>query len=206
MHTSLTDKEFSIRPYHPTDLPALYHICLKTGHNGEDASSLFSDPELLGHYYAGPYAVAEPHLAIVLTRHYRPVGYALGARDSAAFGRWCEDSWFPPLRERYPLPVTPSQSDAERSVIEAIHRGRAQKNLWPAFPAHLHIDILPEGQGQGFGRRLMERLWERLIDLAVPGVHLGVGIDNTRAIAFYRHIGFEEIEAHPWGYILGKEF
>lgn len=196
---------FSIRPYHPSDLPSLYRICLLTGDAGADASHLYGDPELLGHYYVGPYAIAEPDLAFVLTLDGRPIGYIVGTRDTAAFGRWCETEWFPPLRERYPLPSASFQNEAEQWMIRSIHRGHETVNHWPAYPAHLHVDILPEGQGQGMGGRLMVHLWEQLKHLAVPGVHLGVGNGNARAIRFYEHLGFEKLEIDDWGYIFGKK-
>src|SRR5262249_24287047 len=102
--------EFTIRPYHPSDLTALYHICLLTGDNGQDASGLYRDPDLLGRYYVAPYAVLEPELCFVLTRGGTPCGYILGTRDSAAFREHCEREWFPILRERYPLPEADDHS------------------------------------------------------------------------------------------------
>src|SRR6516225_9035589 len=49
-----------IRPYRPGDLDALYEICLLTGDGGQDATSLFADPMLLGHFFAAPYGLF-PH-------------------------------------------------------------------------------------------------------------------------------------------------
>ena len=95
---------FSIRPYHASDLCALYRICLLTGDGGSDAAPLYRDGELLGHYYVAPYAVFEPEVCFTLTQDGVPCGYMLGARDSATFSARCEQDWFPTLRERYPLP------------------------------------------------------------------------------------------------------
>jgi ribosomal protein S18 acetylase RimI-like enzyme len=65
-----------------------------------------------------------------------------------------------------------------------------------AYPAHLHIDILPEGQGQGWGRKLIETLTGRMRELGVSAVHLGVAPTNHRAIAFYEAVGFHRV---PFG-------
>jgi hypothetical protein len=54
-----------IRPYQPDDLDDLYRVCLQTADNGRDGTSLFRDPKLPGHVYAGPYAIFEPSLAFV---------------------------------------------------------------------------------------------------------------------------------------------
>jgi len=40
-----------IRLYRPSDLGALYRISLLTGDDGQDATSLYNDPRLLGHFF-----------------------------------------------------------------------------------------------------------------------------------------------------------
>ncbi len=186
--------KFYIRPYHSSDLVALYHICLHTGNSGEDGSHLYQDPNLLGHYYAAPYAVLEPDLSFILTHDGKPCGYVLGVRDTASFGKRCETDWFPPLREQYPRPDAEDQS-RDASMIRAIHAGHSTENDPIDYPAHLHIDILPEGQGQGWGRKMIETLLDQLRCFDVPAVHLGVGNRNTRAIGFYEHVGFHKVKA-----------
>ncbi len=185
---------FAIRPYHPSDLYMLYRICLLTANSGEDASALLSEPELPGHLFAASYAHFEPDLTFVLTRDDSPVGYCLGARDSAAFEARCEREWYPVLRKRYPLrPETDSSMDA-RYIGWIHHRGEPDP-YWLEYPAHLHIDILPEGQGQGWGRKLIETLTGRMREIGVSAVHLGVSPVNHRAIAFYEAVGFHRVPA-----------
>ena len=189
---------FTIRPYHPSDLYSLYEICLKTGDSGADATDLYQDPQLLGHMYAAPYAIFEPELCFVLTYAGVPVGYVLGTRESASFAERCEREWFPALRSRYPLPPA-EDSSRDAGVIRAIHRMHTLHSEFAAYPAHLHIDLLPVGQGQGWGRRMMQTFLDRLTALGVPGVHLGVGIQNERAILFYERMGFQRVlEASTW--------
>ncbi len=182
-----------IRPYHPTDLASLYRICLQTGDNGNDASGLYADPFLLGHLWAGPYAVLEPELCFVLTNDHEPIGYILGTADTALFGTRCEAEWFPPLRQRYSMPA-PGDNSREAASIRQIHQGHERSNQWPEFPAHLHIDILPQGQKQGWGRKLMEHFCHHLAEQGVGGVFLGVSPDNGNAVDFYRHLDFEPVE------------
>ncbi len=194
----------AIRPYHPSDLTSIYRVCLGTGDAGKDASHLYADPDLIGHYFAAPYAVLEPDLSFVLTLHDAPCGYVLGVRDTASFGLRCESEWFPPLRARFPLPpATDITRDAQ--MIRAIHRGHELINHFPDYPAHLHIDILPPGQGQGWGRQMIETLLNKMRTFDIPGVFLGVGGRNTRAIGFYEHMGFHRIKEESWGLILGMK-
>src|SRR5213593_2206577 len=113
---------FAIRPYHPSDLYALYRICLQTGANGTDARHLCRDEELLGHCFVAPYAVLEPDLCFVLLDDGTPCGYIVGTRDSHAFHVRCEQDWFPVLRTRYALPrATDHSFDAD--LTRRIHMG-----------------------------------------------------------------------------------
>ena len=193
-----------LRPYRPTDLLALYDVCLRTGDSGVDASTLYRDPLLLGHVYAAPYATFHPELSFVLDDGQRAVGYVLGVPDSRAYAARCEDEWSPLLRGLYPRP---DESDSSRDgrLLRLVHRGyRAPESGWlEAYPAHLHIDLLPEAQGNGNGRRLIGALLEALRAQGVPGVHLGVGTRNVRAQGFYQRLGFRLLESGEGALIYG---
>jgi hypothetical protein len=111
-----------IRPFHPSDLSSLYRICLQTGDSGKDATQTYKDPDLLGQFYAAPYAVLEPELCFVLTCSGRPCGYIIGTKDSQKFYERCEQDWFPVLRERYLMPADEDTS-ADAHIIRLIHQG-----------------------------------------------------------------------------------
>lgn len=197
---------FEIRPFHLSDLPHLYRICLKTADDGDDATHLHHDPDLLGHMFAAPYALFEPDLCFVLTADEMPVGYCLGTRDSAEFHKITESDWFPELRKRYPLD-SPSDhlTENDQRVINWIHEGIAPEDNLVDYPAHLHIDILPIGQKQGYGRKLMQSLIDALRAKDVKGVHLGVSVTNLNAVAFYRHFGFKAVDQYPNAGIYGLQ-
>jgi ribosomal protein S18 acetylase RimI-like enzyme len=195
--------DYTIRPYHQSDLPAVYRICVKTADCGEDASAGHEDPEILGHFFAGPYAALEPDLCFILVRDGQPCGYILGTRDSDAFFRRCEAEWFPVLRERYPMPPSGDKSPGAE-MKRSIHLGILPSPEAEGFPAHLHIDLLPHAVGQGNGRKMMERFLGRLGELGVSGVHLGVARKNERAIAFYGRMGFHTVIEHDWGLLMGR--
>ncbi|MBN1540527.1 GNAT family N-acetyltransferase [candidate division KSB1 bacterium] len=195
---------FDIRSFHPSDLVDLYRICLLTGDSGKDASELYTHPELLGQIYAAPYAVCEPDLCFVLTADGKPSGYILGTRDTERFNQRCQVDWFPVLQQRYAKPAADDASPDAR-LIAMIHSGFKRDPDLADYPAHLHIDLLPEAQGQGMGRRLMQTFFSRLADLGVPAVHLGVGKKNESAIAFYNHIGFVRLKEEPHALLFGFE-
>ena len=199
-----------IRSAHGSDLPYFYDICLKTGNCGKNAEGLFSDPYLIGQYYAAPYLFHDPALCFIAESCGRPAGYIIGAADTTAFDSWFESEWLPILRRRYP-PERPAVSAIEGALIAAVNRRVEPPNhieapWYPRHPAHLHIDLLPELQGQGCGRALVERFFEAMRQLSVPGIHLGVDGRNAKAIAFYRKIGFVLLREESWGLTMGLEF
>jgi GNAT superfamily N-acetyltransferase len=74
------------------------------------------------------------------------------------------------------------------------------------YPAHLHIDLLPQVQGQGLGRQLMRTYLGALRDRGVPRVHLAMGAGNAPARAFYDRLGFTELARPvPGLVVLGRD-
>lgn len=193
----------AIRAYQPADRDTLYDICLRTGASGEDASGIYSDHTLLGEIYVGPYLLLEPELVFVVTDDAGVAGYVLGAADTAAFEAGCEHVWWPPLRRRYPLDAVESSSRDGR-LVRLIHEPRRTPlHVVETYPAHLHIDLMPRVQGLGYGRRLLETLFDALRERGVRGVHLGVGAANERAIGFYQRMGFQTLSRSEYGRVMG---
>jgi ribosomal protein S18 acetylase RimI-like enzyme len=184
-----------IRPYQATDLDALYEICLRTGAAGADATAMVEDPLLFGHLYAAPYGVLEPEHAFVLDDgNGRAIGYVLGALDTAAFEAQCESAWWPPLRARHP--VNDGGTALDDLLVHLIHhRSATDAAILATYPSHLHIDLLPETQGAGWGRRLLDTLYDSVRADGSVGVHWGVSTRNERALGFYRHLGAAELAA-----------
>lgn len=173
------------------DLPGVYRVCLLTGNAGGDASATSTDPDLLGHVWAGPYLLFPEAVALVVHDDEGVAGYCLGVPDTAAFERWVEQVWQPPLRERHPRG---SGRGSDAGLVERLHAPtHTDEELLAAHPAHLHVDLLPRLQGRGAGRRLVEAMTARLCAAGAPGIHVGVDTANTRAVAFYERLGFTEI-------------
>jgi len=196
-----------IRNYREPDLPYLYEICLKTGDNGKDASPLYNDPYVLGQFYAAPYAFFEKDCVLILEGAYqglrRPLGYILGTSDTAAYTDWFNREWRPAAEVLY------RGTEGSKSTTEEGTRRLFAEPLpcptWAAqYPGHIHIDLLPEAQGGGWGRKLMDAITARFTEKSCRGFHLGVSGANQGAIAFYRRYGLCEISTEPWGIVFGK--
>ncbi|GAA1185170.1 GNAT family N-acetyltransferase [Pseudonocardia alaniniphila] len=182
-----------VRPYRPADRSALVDICVRTGDAGEDARALYPDPELLANIFALPYVEYEPQFAFVVDDGGQAVGYVLGTSDTPAYVTWLRREWLPALSRRYPPPTGRPATRAE-GMIALLHQ--PERILVPevaAYPAHLHIDLLPAYQGAGNGRALMTAFLAALARAGITAVHLGMASTNTRAGAFYGRMGFHEI-------------
>lgn len=178
-----------IRQATPRDAAALARVCLLTGAHGDDATGAFCDDDVLADVYALPYLEGPGCEAYVLDVSGTPLGYVVGTADSAAFQEWFSREWWPARRgDRTPQTpgdewLLPSADDPTRCHIDRLDE----------FPAHLHIDLLPEMQGHGWGRRLMDTMMAALAHRGAHGIHVGVSLHNAPAQAFYPKLDFTPI-------------
>ena len=185
------------------DRPALAEICLQTAAAGEDGTSLYGDPELPGQFWVLPYAAFEPDLAFVLRGRGRVLGYVVGASDSQAFAGRLDRDWWPALRTRYASfqPV----ADLDAAALRRLANPEPPDGRLSAYPAHLHVNLLPEAQRDGWGRRLVERELDALRAAGAAAVHLGVSVKNERVVAFYEKLGFGVLFTGATAIYLGRE-
>jgi ribosomal protein S18 acetylase RimI-like enzyme len=73
------------------------------------------------------------------------------------------------------------------------------------FPSHLHIDLLPQCQGKGYGAVMIRTLLAALKAQGSEGVHLQMSAHNARAYAFYLKLGFSRVFQGAEKWILGKK-
>ncbi|WP_410013335.1 GNAT family N-acetyltransferase [Sodalis sp. C49] len=185
----MSSSPFLIRQAAERDRAALSEICLKTANAGTDASALYSDPAYPGLRFVMPYAIFEPELAFVLEENGHILGYVVAARDTAAFEQRLQRDWWPGLREK--LADRRALLPLDEGVLDFIRQPQSKEaGLLEQYPAHLHINILPQAQGGGQGRRMIETELEALRRAGVSGVHLGVSLKNEPVCAFYERLGF----------------
>lgn len=185
-----------IRPFRPGDEPALAEICLKTADAGADATGVFDDDDLWAEIFVLPYVARHPEYAFVVEADDgRVVGYVVGTPDTDGFEDWFATEWWPEHGSRWPLPAWES-SRQDGTLIYAYSRRAGAEPYGDQYPAHLHIDLLPELQGQGWGRRLIAVLADALRAGGVRGLHLVASSDNTGALSFYERLGFIPLESH----------
>lgn len=196
-----------IRPYRTQDRDALFDICMRTAEAGGDARHLYRDQELLPNIFAAPYVYLEPDLAFVLDDGTRAVGYIVGTSNTARFVAEFRARWLPRVAASHPAPA---QEPATRDEQMAALLHWPERMIVPAlasYPAHLHIDLLPEYQARGFGRALSFTLFAALAEAGAARVHVGMLTSNTAARGFYDRLGFRALDVPDAGALtyLGRE-
>lgn len=106
-------------------------------------------------------------LALVAVRGDAVVGYIVCARQTDPSGAY----WSPHL-----------------AVFE---------DLYPRYPAHLHINCTEAVRGLGVGGLLIEELLRQLRLERCPGVHL-ITLGGARNVSFYLRHGFEHRVERLW--------
>lgn len=185
------------RSFRAADTDQLYAICLATGDGGEDAAPLYRDPRLIGHIYVGPYAALEPDLIVVAEDEDGVAGYVLGAAHTADWQDRLEREWWPALRQRYaaPDPANAANWTADQHRIAAFHHpAQVPEAVAAAYPAHVHLNMLPRARGRGIASDLLSQGLQRLRLRGAANVHIGANRANMRGVAFWTRSGFSEID------------
>jgi ribosomal protein S18 acetylase RimI-like enzyme len=188
---------FQIRPYRPADRDDVALVCLRTAAAGGDATGVYSDDTLMPEVFALPYVEYAPELTFVVADEQRAAGYVMAVADTADFVEWWRREWAPGFAARHPVAAPPTEhapAFTEAALIDTgVHPERMLIPELDRYPAHLHIDLLPELQGQGWGRRLIDTVRGALAERGVAALHLGLAAENTGARAFYDRLGFHEL-------------
>ena len=181
-----------IRPARPDDRAALSEICLLTADTGQDASALYSDRDYPGLVWSVPYLLFAPEHAFVLENEGKVVGYVVGAADTHAFEAQLDRDWWPKLAEQYAGRRPTANLDS--NVLDKLAQPpKSDPAIVADYPAHMHINLLPEVQSGGWGRKMIETEMDSLRAAGVRGMHLGLGLRNERAFGFYQRVGLKEL-------------
>ena len=188
--------EITIRPYEPSDRDAVRHICYVTGFKGEPIDFQWRDEASFADMHTRYYTDREPESITVADAGGEVKGYLLGCRDSSR--AWSLESVIRPHLTRRGIAFRPGTAGfIWRAIADGITdaaRGRSKPSDMefsdPAYPAHLHINMLADIRGTGVGRRLIETWLDELRRSEIPGCHLQTMAENTNGIAFFEAMGF----------------
>ena len=170
-----------IRPYRVEDKPFVQNICRVTAHKGyrKDPASLAAVTAIYNDYYTE----CEPeNVFVAVDEKDEPVGYILCSCDWEKFIRAAKTTYKDRLKE-----VCPKK-------LPELYAAILLTRLLPKrYRAHLHVDILPDYQRQGIGRRLVDVLRDHLCAGKVPFLTVLSVSTSSDGARFYKKYGFRVI-------------
>lgn len=175
-----------IRKYEPKDYENVRYCCL----HSEQKQNPDKVNEFILQTYCNYYIENEPENCFVADDGTgRAVGYVICTSDYDKFKKVFYKQYMPRTLK---LGIN--------FYFDSMFSAWPQRRFRKKYPAHLHIDILPEYQRMGLGGKLVTALCEHLKANGVKGVMLTAGAKNEKGNSFYKKYGFHEIEKNK-GYV-----
>ena len=170
-----------IRPYDKKDKQDVRFICLNSeGPCDMDANDRF----YILTTYCDYYIEQEPHNCFVaVDNEDKAIGYIICTENF--------DRFFPVFQTEYITRFSPLQLNYRIGAARSVDLQKKYKN---EYPAHMHIDVLPEYQRMGLGHKLVDALCRHLRSKNIPGLMLTVGTSNQVGQSFYNKYGFTLLE------------
>jgi GNAT superfamily N-acetyltransferase len=184
--------EAEVRRFAEADRAQLLALSGRAG-EGAPTASLWGHEESEAAVYLTPYLDHEPDSVFVAVVDGEPAGYLAGSLGTAVPSESARMDRA--IREhRLFLRRGPALFFA-RSLLDmagaALRRQPTAGELDdPRWPAHLHINLVPQARGTGAAAALMERWFDRLRDTDTPGCYLQTLVENARAVRFFERTGF----------------
>ncbi len=185
--------EIKIRPYRSEDRPSVREICYLTGYMGDPPDFYWQHRDSFMEVWTAYYTDQEPESTFVAEYRGRIVGYLLGCVDTARAPSPSEmvqkQLW------RHALLFRPGTAGFFwRSIADLIRQHRLPEGeLRDArYPAHLHINLMPEVRGRGAGAALIRAWLNKLRSLGSPGCHLSTLLENPNGVPFFERMGFRK--------------
>lgn len=170
-----------IRSYNPGDAERMAYICLHASENPMMENPLFREAilEVFCRYYL---AFEAENCFVAADEKDKAQGYILCAPNYCDY----EKHFRTYLADQTDNPVLSMMAEGTMNALRPYALN---------YPAHLHIDLLPDCQGQGIGRKLIQTLCDHLREKQINGLMLNVSNANIGAIRFYEKCGFSLLEA-----------
>ncbi|MBQ4626935.1 MAG: GNAT family N-acetyltransferase [Clostridia bacterium] len=168
-----------IRKYEEKDFDGVRFACL----NSEGGGASEEMQKFVLCTFCDYYIEKEPENCFVLDDNGKAVGYVICAENYDRYKKIFDEEYLPKTKQY----GEKKYHWAETSTL--LHEKHKQ-----TYPAHLHIDLLPEYQRKGFGGKLIHTLFDHLRSKNIPGVMLTTGKTNETACNFYKKYGFELVE------------
>ena len=174
-----------IRPFEEKDKENVRFVCL----NSEGPCKMTPDEK---HYilttYCNYYIEQEGRNCFVaVDDDDNAIAYIICTENYDAYRKIFLEEYVPRLDEELVVWNFNAKQGAIGSTV-------LQEKYKEEYPAHLHIDVLPEYHRKGIGHMLVNTLKEHLHYKGICGVMLTVGSKNMVGRGFYDKYGFDFLE------------
>lgn len=130
--------------------------------------------------YCDYYIEKEPENCFVaVDENDRAIGYIISTQDF--------DKFYPVFVNEYYTRIKKWEFRRRKSALRSVIPHEKYKE---EYPAHLHIDVLPEYQRMGLGHKMTDALLAHLKEKGVKGIMLTTWIRNEKGRGFYDKYGF----------------
>lgn len=170
-----------IRKFETKDKEDVRFACLNSEGGGMDEELC----EFILHIFCDYYIENEPENCFVLSDDAKAVGYIICAQNYDKFKSVYDEKYVPQIKHM-----------GENRIKWASDAYILHEKFKEEYPAHLHIDILPEYQRSGWGGKLVSTLIDHLKNKGIGGVMLTTGTQNETANRFYKKYGFDELDIY----------
>ncbi len=182
----------NIRKYEEKDKEKLRKICIKTSSlpikTKEQRQFLFL---MYNDYYTEKEA---DNCFVAVNDNDEAVGYIICSENFDEYKKCFDEQYLPEIKK---LGLGCFLSAKGEMLLHSLFKKE--------YPAHLHIDITDECQGQGVGTKLVDALCEHLKEKGVNGLMLSCGAANKGAIKFYKKNSFKLIRNILGSCIMAKK-
>lgn len=202
-----------IRKCAQEDEEEILNICYKTGYMGEEMqpTNKFNDVELFGYLFCHYYVWYEINNCFVAVdkNTRKVVGYILGTLNSKKQEKAFKYKMIYKIAFRILFSTIWKNHESFQTVMHFIKNLDLKddpKDLYEKYPAHLHINILPEYQHSGIGNMLIDTFETHVKSHNVKGIHLRTSSYNEKAVPFYKKKGYKVIhenESKLWKDVYG---
>jgi len=183
----------TIRAYRPQDREAVRRICCETADAGKPVENFFRDRDFIADLVTRYYTDFTPELTQVVEKDGNVVGYLTGCLDTGRQVRVTAWRILPGALVAAICRGVLWQRETWRMLVAALCNGLPSGPPVAEYPAHFHINLLPEARGAGIGARLVEEFFARARKAGILGVHVSVRGDNESGCRFFEGLGFVEL-------------
>lgn len=172
-----------IRPYEEKDKEDVRYICLNSdGPCEDDEKENFFILNTFCDYFIEK---ESENCFVAVDENDKAIGYVICAENYDRYYKCFTEEYLPRF-----------DKSAVKDIEGALHSADPQGEYKNEYPAHLHIDVLPEYHRMGIGHKMVDALCKHLKSKNIKGVMLTTGADNVKGRGFYKKYGFTELKIY----------